>query len=122
MPSRDGGRGAGKFGIPPRRRLTSIARFISGLRPNGIYGAPNGIYGAPAHGMMDAPAALFKTLNGYFRRQKDSRAMVRVRIQASNFDLCQYIAFRAREGAVGVATTHIGDILGRGDLEVLDLA
>ena len=115
MPSRDGGRGAGKFGIPPRRRLTSIARFISGLRPNGIYGAP-------AHGMMDAPAALFKTLNGYFRRQKDSRAMVRVRIQASNFDLCQYIAFRAREGAVGVATTRIGDILGRGDLEVLDLA
>ena len=42
-----------------------------------------------------------------------------LRCEASALDPCLFFVFRAKDGAVGVFTTHFDDILGCGESDVL---
>ena len=74
---------------------------------------------APAYGLNDAPVAFHRYLKRYLLNSELSMGRVGLRCQASTFDPCLFFVFRGEGHAVGVFTTHIDDISGCGEPDVL---
>ena len=72
---------------------------------------------APAYGLGDAPVAFRRPFRNYLLISVDSSAQVGLRFQVSPLYPYLYFAFREKGGAVGDFATHIGDILGCGELD-----
>ena len=67
----------------------------------------------------DALAALHRSLKRYLLNSELSLRRVGLRRQASTFDPCLFFVLRDDGQAVGALTTHIDDILGCGEPDVL---
>ena len=74
---------------------------------------------APAYGRNDAPAAFRRSLKRHMLNSDLSLRNVGLRRQASTCDPCVFFVFRDQGQAVGVFATHIDDILGCGEPDVL---
>ena len=74
---------------------------------------------APAYGLNDAPAAFRRSLKRYLLNSELSMRCVSPRRQASAFDPSLFFVFRNEGQAVGAFTTHVDDIPGCGEPDVL---
>ena len=73
---------------------------------------------APAYGLTDAPAALHRFLKRYLENEADSLKAADLPIEASKLDPRLFPVYCRSGLSVGVMTTHIGDLLGCGDLDI----
>ena len=78
--------------------------------------------GSHAYGSSDAPVAFYSTLNGYLLGERDSLGAASLKCQVSTRDPFPCFAIRLYGVAFGVFTTHLGDISGCEDQQVLHLA
>ena len=69
--------------------------------------------------MNDAPAAFHRSLKRYLVNETDSLKAVDLRAEVSKFGHCLFFVFRRSGLAVGVITTHIDDLLGCGERDIL---
>ena len=74
---------------------------------------------APAYGLHDAPVAFHRSPKRHVLTSELSMKSVGLRRQASTFDPCVFFVFRDQWQAVGALATHIDDISGRGEPDVL---
>ena len=74
---------------------------------------------APAFGLNDAPAAFHRPPKRYLANETDSLKAASLRIEASKFAPFLFFAYCRSGLAVGVITTHIDDLLGRGERDTL---
>ena len=74
---------------------------------------------APAHSLDDAQGAFHRSLKRHLLDSELSTQGVGLRCQASAFDPCLFLVFRDQGQAVGAFTTHIDDVLGCGETDVL---
>ena len=74
---------------------------------------------APADGLNDAPVAFRRSLKRHLLNAEASLKCLSPRCQASTLDLCLFFVFRTAGSSVGAPTTHIDDIFGRGESDVL---
>ena len=91
-----------------------------GWDPHGA-GRHRGLRG-PSCGPIVEPVAACETLHAYSFGEQDSVAMAGLKFQVSTFDPCLFSGSRAHGGAVGVLTTHNGDVLVLGDWDAPHLA
>ena len=73
----------------------------------------------PAYGLDDAPAAFHRSLVRYLLNSDLSMKFVGLRRQASTSNPCLFFIFRNEGQAEGAFATHIDDILGCGEPDVL---
>ena len=74
---------------------------------------------APAYGLNGAPAAFHRSLKRHILNLGLFVKYVGLRRKASTFETCLLFVFRDRGQAVGAFATHIDDILGCGEPDVL---
>ena len=74
---------------------------------------------APAYELNDAPAAFRRSSKRHLLNSELSVKHVGLRCQAPTFDPCLFCVFRDQGQAVGAFTTHIDDVLGCGEPDVL---
>ena len=74
---------------------------------------------APAYGLNDAPVAFHRSLKRFLLNDKESLKAVDIRLEVSKFDPCLFFVFRGSGPAVGVMTSHIDDLLGCGEQDIL---
>ena len=75
-----------------------------------------------AYGSNDAPAALQRPLRKYLVNSAESPSSVGFRFDVSSFAPRMYFVYRRSGSAVGVSTTHTGDISGCGEPDILSRA
>ena len=74
---------------------------------------------AVAYGLNEAPGAVYRPLKRYLVNGTDSVEAVDLRMEASKFDPCLSLAYCRSGLAVGGITTHIDDLLGCGEQDIL---
>ena len=74
---------------------------------------------APAYGLNDAPAAFRRSLKRHILNSDLSVKNAELRRMTSAFDPCPFFVFRDQGREVGAFATHIDDILGCGEPDVL---
>ena len=74
---------------------------------------------APAYGLNDAPVAFHRSLKRYLVNATDSLRAADLRLETFKFDPCLFFVFQRSGKAVGVIATHIDDLLGCGEKDVL---
>ena len=85
---------------------------------------PNRVWklNTPTYGLSDAPAAFRRPLKRYLLKNEASFQAVGLKYEVSNQDPCLYMVFNREGEAVGVFSSHVDDILGRGVPGVLERA
>ena len=79
----------------------------------------NWILRDPAYGLNDAPDASHRSLQQYLLNSVGSLGALGLELGASSREPCLHFVFGGDGGAIGALTTHIDDILGRGEPDAL---
>ena len=74
---------------------------------------------APPYGLRDAPAAFRRLLKRHLLNAEACPKCARLRCQATAFDPFLFLVFRTDGSAVGAFASHIDDISGCGEADVL---
>ena len=72
----------------------------------------------PAYGLNDAPVAFYRSLKRYLLQREVSLKLIGLKFTAPNLDPRVDTVFYREDVAVGVDSSHIGDISGCGALGV----